>query len=209
MRYTLKHRLIGAAVLAAVAVLLLPSFFKEKKEYQVSTKSQIPASPNVVAEEFKPPQPVPNVEPAPAPETMFVPTDPASELPVSDVLSSTATTVSSSTSVSSATSTKVVSSVAAEQAASSVPAMPLNQKGLPDAWVVQVGSFTTKEAANKLRDDLQADGQKAYVRTTTSGNTAISRVYIGPKLDKNQALALKEQMDRRLKVKSMVMRFQP
>jgi hypothetical protein len=28
-------------------------------------------------------------------------------------------------------------------------------------------------------------------------------------LDKNQALALKEQMDRRLKVKSMVMRFQP
>jgi DedD protein len=111
--------------------------------------------------------------------------------------------------VSSATSTKVVSSVVAEQAASSVPAMPLNQKGLPDAWVVQVGSFTTKEAANKLRDDLQADGQKAYVRTTTSGNTAISRVYIGPKLDKNQALALKEQMDRRLKVKSMVMRFQP
>ena len=99
--------------------------------------------------------------------------------------------------------------MAAEQAASSVPAMPLNQKGLPDAWVVQVGSFTTKEAANKLRDDLQADGQKAYVRTTTSGNTAISRVYIGPKLDKNQALALKEQMDRRLKVKSMVMRFQP
>ncbi|MDZ7924751.1 MAG: SPOR domain-containing protein [Marinagarivorans sp.] len=85
--------------------------------------------------------------------------------------------------------------------------MPLNQKGLPDAWVVQVGSFTTKEAANKLRDDLQADGQKAYVRTTVSGTSAISRVYIGPKLDKNQALALKEQMDRRLKVKSMVMRF--
>ncbi len=209
MRYTLKHRLIGAAVLAAVAVLLLPSFFKEKKEYQVSTKSQIPASPHVVAEEFKAPQPVPNIEPAPAPETMFVPSESASELAPSEAPPSIVSTASSSASVSSATSTKVVSSTVAEQAASSVPAMPLNQKGLPDAWVVQVGSFTTKEAANKLRDDLQADGQKAYVRTTTSGNTAISRVYIGPKLDKNQALALKEQMDRRLKVKSMVMRFQP
>lgn len=206
MRYTLKHRLIGAAVLAAVAVLLLPSFFKEKKEYQVSTKSQIPARPNVVAEEFKAPQPVPNIEPAPAPETMFVPTDSASELPVSEVPVSG---VLGSEVSSSAASTKVVSSAVTAQAASSVPAMPLNQKGLPDAWVVQVGSFTTKEAANKLRDDLQADGQKAYVRTTTSGNNAISRVYIGPKLDKNQALALKEQMDRRLKVKSMVMRFQP
>jgi DedD protein len=209
VRYTLKHRLIGAAVLAAVAVLLLPSFFKEKKEYQVSTKSQIPAQPKVVAEEFKAPQPVPDIEAAPAPETMFVPSESASELPPSEVLGSAAVATSSSASVSSAASTKVVSSAVTAQAASSVPAMPLNQKGLPDAWVVQVGSFTTKEAANKLRDDLQADGQKAYVRTTTSGNSAISRVYIGPKLDKNQALALKEQMDRRLKVKSMVMRFQP
>jgi DedD protein len=214
VKYTLKHRLIGAAVLAAVAVLLLPSFFKEKSEYQVSTKSQIPASPNVVAEEFKAPQPVPNIEPAPAPETMFVPSESASELPpsevsVSEAPVSTVTTTSSSSISGSATSTKAVVSTIAVQAASSVPAMPLNQKGLPDAWVVQVGSFTTKEAANKLRDDLQADGQKAYVRTTTSGNNTISRVYIGPKLDKNQALALKEQMDRRLKVKSMVMRFQP
>ncbi len=209
MRYTLKHRLIGAAVLAAVAVLLLPSFFKEKKEYQVSTKSQIPAHPNVVAEEFKAPQPVANIEPAPAPETMFVPTDSASDLPVSEIPPSTTTAAASSASMSSVASAKVVSSAVTAQATSSVPAMPLNQKGLPDAWVVQVGSFTTKEAANKLRDDLQADGQKAYVRTTASGNNAISRVYIGPKLDKNQALALKEQMDRRLKVKSMVMRFQP
>lgn len=197
MRYTLKHRLIGAAVLAAVAVLLLPSFFKEKKDYQVNTKSQIPAHPNVVAEEFKPPQPVPNIEPAPAPDTMFAPTEAAPEQPVA-----VASAVASSSSTASSHKVTAVQ-------ASSVPAMPLNQQGLPDAWVVQVGSFTTKEAANKLRDDLQADGQKAYVRTTTSSGNSISRVYIGPKLDRNQAMALKEQMDKRLKVKSMVMRFQP
>jgi DedD protein len=213
VRYTLKHRLIGAAVLAAVAVLLLPSFFKEKSEYHVNTKSQIPVQPNVVAEEFKAPQPVANIEPAPAPETMFVPTESASEIPSSEVPVSglPVAATSSMASVSSAASTKSVAGLPTSTSAqtTSVPAMPLNQKGLPDAWVVQVGSFTTKEAANKLRDDLQADGQKAYVRTTISGNNAISRVYIGPKLDKNQALALKEQMDRRLKVKSMVMRFQP
>lgn len=200
MRYTLKHRLIGAAVLAAVAVLLLPSFFKEKKDFQVSTKSEIPSRPNIVAEEFKAPQPVPNIEPAPAPETMFVPTESASE-PTPAVAESASV---SSLAASSMPSEKVVSGDV-----SSVPSMPLNQKGLPEAWVVQVGSFTTKEAANKLRDDLQADGQKAYVRTTTGASGAISRVYIGPKLDKNQAMAVKEQMDKRLKVKSMVMRFQP
>jgi len=203
VRYTLKHRLIGAAVLAAIAVLLLPSFFKEKKEYQVNTKSQVPARPNIVAEEFKAPQPVPNIEVAPAPETMFVPSEAAQQQ----------ATVESSTSSSSvaAVKTSAATKVAAASATqvSSVPAMPLNHQGIPDAWVVQVGSFTTKEAANKLRDDLQADGQKAYVRTTTTNGNSISRVYIGPKLDKNQAVALKEEMDKRLKVKSMVMRFQP
>ncbi len=201
MRYTLKHRLIGAAVLAAVAVLLLPSFFKEKKDYQVNTKSQIPAPPNLVAEEFKPPQPVPNIEPAPAPETMFVPTEAAPEQVVASVSS-----ISAGQSSVPAIAAK---STAASVHSASVPAMPLNAQGLPDAWVVQVGSFTTKEAAHKLRDDLQEDGQKAYVRTTTSGSGSISRVYIGPKLDRAQAQAIKEQMDKRLKVKSMVMRFQP
>jgi DedD protein len=200
----LKHRLIGAAVLAAVAVLLLPSFFKEKNEYQVNTKSQIPPRPNVIAEEFKPPQPVPNIEPAPAPETMFVPTEAEPEQTQVVVSSASQSSINSSIKNLAVTATS-----GAGGQVSSVPSMPLNQQGLPDAWVVQVGSFTTKEAANKLRDDLQADGQKAYVRTTTTGGNSISRVYIGPKLDKNQALAVKEQMDKRLKVKSMVMRFQP
>lgn len=202
MRYTLKHRLIGAAVLAAVAVLLLPSFFKEKKDYQVNTKSQIPARPNVVAEEFKPPQPVPNIEPAPAPETMFVPTEAEPEQTITNVSSVAA-------SHSSVPSTAAVKSAVTSAHAASVPAMPLNAQSLPDAWVVQVGSFATKEAANKLRDDLQEDGQKAYVRTTASAGGSISRVYIGPKLDRAQAQAIKDQMDKRLKVKSMVMRFQP
>ena len=211
MRYTLKHRLIGASVLAAIAVLLLPSFFKEKKEYEVNTQSRIPVSPSVVAEEFKSPQPVPNIAPAPAPETMFVPTESVSEMAVADTPVATTSAARVAASAGSVSSAKVVVAISASVSAqaTSVPAMPLNAQGLPDAWVVQVGSFATKEAAHKLRDDLQADGQKAYVRTTTSGNSAISRVYIGPKLDKNQALAVKEQMDRRLKVKSMVMRFQP
>ena len=208
MKYTLKHRLIGAAVLAAVAVLLLPGFLKEKKDYQVSTRSQIPAQPAMTAEEFKPPQPVPNIEPAPAPETMFVPTEATPET-VATTVSSATSSRASSAAVATHTSSVAKSSAKAQAQASSVPAMPLNAQGLPDAWVVQVGSFTTKEAANKLRDDLQADGQKAYVRTVVTNGNSISRVYIGPKLDRAQAQAVKEQMDKRLQQKTMVMKFQP
>jgi DedD protein len=206
VKYTLKHRLIGAAVLAAVAVLLLPGFLKEKKDYPVSTRSQIPAQPAMVAEEFKPPQPVPNIEPAPAPDTMFVPNEPAPE-PVVAAASPAASAVTASAAATVAKSAGASSKAQAQT--SSVPTMPLNAQGLPEAWVVQVGSFTSKEAANKLRDDLQADGQKAYVRTVVSNGNSISRVYIGPKLDRAQAIALKEQMDKRLQQKTMVMKFQP
>lgn len=208
MKYTLKHRLIGAAVLAAVAVLLLPGFLKEKKDYQVSTRSQIPPQPAMTPEEFKPPQPVPDIEPAPAPETMFVPTDSTPEA-IATAASSAASSHASSLTVAAHTSSAGKPSVKAQAQTSSVPAMPLNAQGLPDAWVVQVGSFTTKEAANKLRDDLQADGQKAYVRTVITNGNSISRVYIGPKLDRAQAQAVKEQMDKRLQQKTMVMKFQP
>jgi DedD protein len=183
LKGTLKHRLIGATVLAAIAILFLPSFFKEKQMASVSKKTQIPPRPSITAVEFSAPQPVADIEQAPAPETMFVPEDGIPE----------------------------------EAATSSEnAAMPLNAQGLPDAWVVQVASFSTKEAAIKLRDDLQAEGFKAYVRTVPNGNSSmpnvdstISRVFIGPKLDKSQAQLIKAQVDKRLKVNSILTRFKP
>ncbi len=195
MKYTLKHRLIGAAFLAAIAVIFLPSFFKEKQDNQLSTKSQIPVRPGIVPVEFNAPKPIPDIEPAPAPETMFVPNEVAEQAINSSVASSLISTH------------KSISVTAPVKNA--VTAMPLNAQDLPNAWVVQVGSFGTKEAANKVRDDLQVEGFKAYVRTVLNGDSSISRVYIGPKLDKAEALSIKVQIDKRLKVKSMVMQFRP
>ena len=185
MKYTLKHRLIGAAVLASIAVLFVPSFFKEKQIASISTKTMIPQRPGTVPVEFNAPQPVPGVEAAPAPETMFAHDD-----------STTTDAAATSHAISSAPN-------------GAVNVMPLNSQGLPDAWVVQVGSFATKDAANKIRDELQADGLKAYVRTVPSTGGNISRVYIGPKLDRSQAQAIKSQIDKRLKVNSIVTHFQP
>ncbi len=195
MKYTLKHRLIGAAFLAAIAVIFLPGFFKEKQDDQISTKSQIPVRPGIVPVEFNAPKPVPDIVPAPAPETMFVPDETREQAINSKAPSSLADSSRSSQVIAPAQKT--------------VATMPLNAEDLPNAWVVQVGSFSTKEAANKVRDDLQVDGFKAYVRTLPSGATTISRVYVGPKLDKAEALIMKSQIDKRLKVKSMVMQFRP
>lgn len=198
MRESVKHRLIGAAVLTAVAVLFLPSFFKDRQQYQVDTTSHIPARPSITAVAFDEPMQPEDIEPAPSPETMFLPDDdqspidaiPPAELPEVSATQASVTAVSSS-------------SVSRD----SVPALPLNTQGIPNAWVIQVASLGSQEAANKLRDQLQADGHKAYVRAVP--NTSAYRVFIGPKQDKSEALAIKSQLDKRLKVNSLVLPFKP
>jgi DedD protein len=204
VRESVKHRLIGAAVLAAIAVLFLPSFFKDRQQYQVDTGSQIPGRPSITAVDFNEPQQPEGIEPAPAPEVMFVPdeVEQESEPAAAPQIPPAELAVAASSSSAQSISSKAVTSAA-------VPVIPLNSQGLPDTWVIQVASLSAQDAANKLRDQLQVEGHKAYVRAVPGANTTIYRVFIGPKQDKAQALAIKTQLDKRLKVNSLVLPFKP
>ena len=174
MNDRLKHRLLGATILIALGVLLLPGFFRDKDAYQVNPQSQIPGKPSITAVDFDGPTPVEGIEPAPAPETMFVPDESAIETSVA---------------------TSSVASVVAAQ--------------LPEAWVIQVGSFGQKEAANKLLAELQAEGQKAYLRSVVTDKGTMHRLFIGPKMDKQEALAIKATIDKRLKVDARILPYKP
>jgi len=205
VKEAVKHRLVGAAVIAAVAILFLPSFFKDRQAYQVDTESQIPDRPSITAVDFNEPQQVDGIEPAPSPETMFIP-DEAEALPVEIAKEATKEVKTMSTLSSTA---DVQSSIATKAATPAVAEMPLNAQGLPNAWVIQVASLSNSEAATKLRDQLQSEGHKAYIRAVDSGGTKIHRVFIGPKLDKAEAISLKTQVDKRFNVKSLVLPFNP
>lgn len=200
MKEALKHRLIGAAVIAAVTVLFLPSFFKDRQAYQINTESQIPDRPSITAVDFNEPEQVDDIEPAPAPESMFM-SEESAALPTEAVKEVDPVTETSSAGTQ--------SSIASKAVTPAVAAMPLNAQGLPDAWVIQVASLGNGEAAIKLRDQLQREGHKAYIRSVDGGNSKIHRVFIGPKLDKAETLALKAQIDMRFNVKSMVLPFNP
>lgn len=186
MKEGLKQRLVGAFILVALAVIFLPGFFKEQQGHKVNTTTQIPPPPAVEVVEFVPPQNTVEVEPAPNPETMFLPDEEATP----------------------AEATAPVPASAQEDLAP-VPELPLNEKGIPAAWVVQVVSLSNKDAAIKLRDELQSDGHKAYIREVTTANGVFNRVYIGPKLDRAEAMAIKAQMDERFKVSAQVRPFEP
>lgn len=208
MRESVKHRLIGAAVLTAVAVLFLPSFFKDRQQYQVNTESQIPGRPSITAVDFNEPAQPEGIESAPAPEAMFVPEN--NEVPVTELAVPPAEPADVQSAQQMASSLKASAAAASSAAkADQVPALPLNAQGLPDAWVIQVASLSSQDGANKLRDQLQAEGHKAYVRAAPSANGNIYRVFIGPRQDKAQLQAIKTQLDKRLKVNSLVLPFKP
>jgi DedD protein len=201
VRESVKHRLIGAAVLAAIAVLFLPSFFKDRQQYQVDTSSHIPGRPSITAVDFNEPTRPEGIESAPAPEAMFIPDEteatPAAQIPPAEQ------------SVVAIAGSSGQSSSKATPGATSVPVIPLNAQGLPDTWVIQVASLSVQAAANKLRDQLQAEGHKAYVRAVPGANATTYRVFIGPKQDKAEAISIKTQLDKRLNVNSLVLPFKP
>lgn len=190
----LKQRLVGAVVLAALAVIFVPSLLREQQPEPVDTRTQIPERPAIEPLAFEVPQQPDNIEPAPAPDTMFLPEDPGQ--PVHDDLELDSEvrepTEQPEESDKSATPDK-------EQ---------LAEQGV-QAWVVQVASFSNSETANKLRDRLQEQGYKAYVRSVAIGSGTVSRVYIGPKLKRAEAESIKSAVDQSLRVDALVLKFQP
>lgn len=200
MKDALKQRLVGAIVLAAIGVIFLPGFFKEQQGHQVDTRTQIPAEPSLPQVSFESPRQNPDIQPAPEPETMFIP--PELE-PVADVSSPEAVASASSASAPAPAPNQTADT------ADEVPELPLGPDGIPEAWVVQVASLSNQEAAARLRDELQAEGHKAYIRRVSTSNGSVTRVFIGPKLSKAEADKVKADVDKRLKVNAMVRRFQP
>ncbi|HEY7884575.1 MAG TPA: SPOR domain-containing protein [Cellvibrionaceae bacterium] len=194
----LKQRLIGALILAAVAVIFIPGFFKERSPYQVDTTTQIPAQPTVVQITPEPPRRVANIDPSPEPQTMFVP---SAEQPVVEEVIEDDTAAA-----------EVVAEPQQVEAASEAVAEAASEETdglIPGAWVVQVASLSREESAFELRDRLQSRGHKAYVRHVNTAQGRVSRVYIGPKFERETALAIKREIDPVFKVDALVLQFKP
>jgi DedD protein len=83
----------------------------------------------------------------------------------------------------------------------------LDQHGLPVAWVVQVGLFSTQASADKIKATLQAKGFKAYTESFKSEKASGIKVFVGPKLSRERADAQKKAIDELLKTNALVVRF--
>ena len=70
------------------------------------------------------------------------------------------------------------------------PSAILNEAGVPNAWVLQAGSFAEQQNATELEQRLLADGYRAYSRRSSAADGEMRyRVFVGPYLDRAIAQA--------------------
>lgn len=193
MENSLKQRLIGAVVLAALAIIFLPAILKEKSS-NGTFQSQIPSKPSELEEYRIDADKIDKLiakknakseasELASAEEQnqaveainrSKLPTDNAkAKLAIAKQAKKTKDITEQPASDSSVGSDKV----AAEK-------QRINDDFVDGAWVVQVASFSNQTNADKLIATLKASKLKAYSRPKKHSSGIIYRVLVGPYVDK-------------------------
>lgn len=203
-------------MLAAIAAVTLPIIFDAERPPSVQVPETIPPAPVYQPVVTQPAQPValppdrPTEEPTPVADmfAMNQDADPHAQAEPTSAPNTAEQKVSEQKNTAA-----VAPAVANGKSVPAVPAAPggkLNQHGTPEAWVVQVAAMTDKQKIDQLQASLKLRGHTVFTRTTPdSKGNKITRVYVGPKLDKAQALKLKQQIDSEQKLQSIVKPFGP
>lgn len=192
----LLARLIGAAVLLAIAVIVLPFVLDgagSQREYEYAETLPVQPDRPVAEKSYSSRQPLPE---APGVQDIPVVTTEAPPVFESPVVVPEAAAALDAGSV---TQEPVVT---AEASTSATPALPVTQ--IPLGYNIQVASFVKEVNARKLVNRLKSENLPAYVNQVQGRNSPILRVFVGPIESRIDALALKNQVDRNYRVESIL-----
>jgi len=216
MDQTLQARLIGATVLVALAVLLIPEVLSGRKNVEPAVNDGAadrgtrtftielggpggPGGQGAVLPSASSPSAPAKREPA-SPDARA----PTSEAPPGAVAGEAVPPVV----VQRGQSNDAAPAVAALAPPAATPLQPAPQPtrqaappaaGSTGEWVVQVGAFGSAEAARRLVADLSADGYAAQVAPVTRAGRTLHRVRVGPAGGRAEA----EQLAERLKARRL------
>lgn len=204
MDKALKARLIGAAVLVALAVLLIPELLSGRKAGESSDEAAA-ASPG--ARTFTIELAGGGPDQAPPAATVPEPTSSTSPVPAAAATGSpsVAPDIATETGPVARTDQKPTGQAIARDAGDAAPGAGTGVRedkapaqattagaapragGEPAGWAVQVGAFSSVETANKLAAELKLAGYKAYLSPVSKAGKTLQRVRVGPEADRSRA----------------------
>ena len=202
----MKQRLAGTLVLGCLAIILIPLLLDGAGIQPPPLSATIPPEPVLddtpIAEPVRPEitadsLPPPGTEVAVTADTTAanavqpLPAIDATEAPVPAALPGAATPAPAEP--------DALEAAVAAVMARNTPATPdntpaLDASGLPLSYVVRLGSFAERANADALVTRLLAAGHKAYARQVSTANGAMTAVYAGPVLTRDEASTLRQRM---------------
>lgn len=197
----MKQRLIGLGVLAALAVIFIPMLFDLQPSRPLDERSQIPPSPEIAPVEIS--QPVASAidNEVPEPEDLFA-------IMEADEIAEQITTGDSVDD--SVVPVRELPQQSREAVRKSPEVEPkLLDNGLPESWVVQVGSFSELATAQKLVAQLQKSQYKAFHQQGIASGKQVFRVFVGPFISRQSAADEQKLLDKALGTSSFILSFEP
>lgn len=186
-----KRRLVGAAVLVALAVIFVPMLVDQEHDDGVGDPIVIPDPPTFVEDGSV------ASDALPEPEDLMMPL-PTPEPPGSIAEDAASAAVPQDTQPSTGEPERRTTAESASPSAARKPkAAAAGPKPVPDgvsAWVIQVASLGSPEAARGMQDELRAKGYPAFVEQATVRGQRYYRVRVGPEVER----ALADDLAKRL-----------
>jgi DedD protein len=200
MEQKLKERLVGAAVLVAVAVIFIPIIFTDSPETEVISGSNIPEKPEtnfnsrivpVIENDDKT-----SVAPLAQKNVKSENID-SGKIQKNDDLIVKQQVVAEKVISAEETNAEKISKTEID-----VPA----SVGL-SAWIVQLGSFTDEDNAQSLNKKLREAGYPAFVEPLKRNNKISYRVRVGPEIKRSEANKLLKKLKEKMKLDGIVVSY--
>ena len=190
-----KQRIVGTVVLLTLAFIFLPIVFDGQGSYEPAMTSRIPDSPQVSI--------LP--EPVQSRPIIIAETETEREAELASPASNDAAGAEVPIAVEAAPES--VGGTTSEPVFSrEVP--QLDRAGLPQAWVVQLASFSDVENARNLLARLQSAGYKAYIRSVVGDQGGRSRVLVGPWVVRARADETQTELQAQFQLAGMVVAYE-
>lgn len=182
MSSTLQNRLVGTIIVVALVVILVPEFLDGEKRINKQEFENVPPVAELVQV-----QSTERFDSSEVEQELNQPVELVNDLPVDDEIPEDAAQTASAPNINSSEINETNESTI-EGLEEQLPSEDdLSDIVIKDSgWVVQLGSFKHEKNVKELLNTLNNAGYRAYSRPVMTSVGELTKVFVGPELDKNK-----------------------
>ena len=192
METTLKQRLIGAAVIIALAVIFVPMILDGSgQQKSIAMNMEVPPEPKF---SFETDLPDPK-------ELEKLPVINKKKEPKHTIAEDSPVTTTDQSGKESIAKTNIPAKDDVIPEVVEATANHIKPQSALGVWAVQVAAFSEKEKAIALQKKLKANKFPAFTERTATGTKVVYRVKVGPELKKENAEKLRDKIEKQQGIK--------